>query len=360
MEAFMFNVDFNNPSPQVICHPNYEPLVPGLLEKLKPHDLRDHFILFSSGTTGGGLKGYALSKKALFENAKAVNHFFNLTQLDTWALSLPLYHVGGLSVLMRAELNKNKVIDARNWDPLLWRKTIEEVTVTSIVPTQLYDLVKHNITSPRALKYLMVGGDFLSTSLKKEALKLGWPVIRTFGMSEVCSQLASSKSPSTDKMEILPIHEVKTLEGRLLVKSKSLFTLEFILGDELEVKEHSDLSTKDGFFLTKDRAEVKSNLLFPMGRLGEEFKISGHLVNLNQLKDALYTFLLKIGLYEKMDFLIEKDDRKGNRLILITAPEGQNEDIINEIKELIKPSRIDEIRVSSHLERNALGKLKRN
>jgi O-succinylbenzoic acid--CoA ligase len=206
----------------------------------------------------------------------------------------------------------------------------------------------------------MVGGDFLSTSLKEEALKLGWPVIRTFGMSEVCSQLASSKSSSTDEMEILPIHEVKTLEGRLLVKSKSLFTLEFILGDELEVKEHSDLSTKDGFFLTKDRAEVKSNLLFPMGRLGEEFKISGHLVNLNQLKDTLYTFLLKIGLYEKMDFLIEKDDRKGNRLILITAPEGQNEDIINEIKELIKPSRIDEVRVSSHLERNALGKLKRN
>ncbi len=356
----MFNVDFNNSSPQVICHPNYEPLVSGLLEKLKPYDLRDHFILFSSGTTGGGLKGYALSKKALFENANAVNHFFNLSQHDTWALSLPLYHVGGLSVLMRSELLKNTVVDARKWDPPLWRKAIEEVTVTSIVPTQLYDLVKHNITSPRSLKYLMVGGDFLSTSLKEEALKLGWPVIRTFGMSEVCSQLASSKSPASDKMEILPIHEVKTLEGRLLVKSKSLFTLEFILRDELIVNSHRELSTEEGFFLTKDRAEIKSNLLFPLGRLGEEFKISGHLVNLNQLKDTLYTYLLKVGLYEKMDFFIEKDDRKGHRLILITTPEGQNEDIINEIKELIKPSRIDEVRESSHLERNALGKLKRN
>jgi len=359
MENFMFNVNFNDSSPQVLCHPDYQNLIPKIVEKLLPYDLKDHFILFSSGTTGGSLKGYALSKKALFKNAHAVNNFFNLNQADIWALSLPIYHVGGLSVLARAYLNKNKVIDARKWNPLTWTKTIEEVTITSIVPTQLYDLVKNSIPAPTKLRYLIVGGDFLSSSLKEKALNLGWPVIRTFGMSEVCSQLASSNSPTSDEMEILPIHEAKTIDGRLLVKSESLFTLEFMMGEYFIVKFANELATKDGFYLTKDRAEIKNNFITPLGRLGEEFKISGHLVNINEIKEALHNFLLENGLFNKMDFLIEGNERQGNKLILLTVPESNDEGIIKDIKNLIRPAKIDEVRVVPNIQRNDLGKLKR-
>src|SRR5690606_34005827 len=107
-----------------------------------------HFILFSSGTTGG-VKGYAISKEALFSNARASNEHFKMTAHDVWGLSLPVYHIGGLSVLVRAHLLSNKVIDARHWNPEKWTNTIQEATITTIVPTQLYDLVKRGIRAPK-------------------------------------------------------------------------------------------------------------------------------------------------------------------------------------------------------------------
>ena len=355
----MFDINFDDSSVQIISHPDYHPLIPTLLEALKPYDLKDHFILFSSGTTSGALKGYALSKKALLKNAEAVNTFFHLNSNDTWGLSLPLYHVGGLSVLMRAHLLKNKIIDARKWDPHTWRKTIEEVTVTSIVPTQLYDLVKHNILPPPTLRYLMVGGDFLSQALKLKALKLGWPVIRTFGMSEVSSQLASSHSPLSDDLEILPIHDVKIQEGRILVKSPSLFTLEFVMGKTLTVNHASELSTPEDYYLTKDHGEIKGNILIPLGRSNEEIKISGHLVDIHELKEKLYALLLQKELYGEMDFLVERDERLGSKLILILSTKAHDEAIIQEVSELIRPGKISEVRVVDHLQRTFLGKLKK-
>lgn len=352
----MFNVDFENPAPQLICHPDLRVHEETILTKLNPFFLRDHFILFSSGTTGGDLKGYAVSKKALFANAEAVNNHFKLTPDDVWGLSLPVYHIGGLSVLARAHLLKNKVIDARSWDPESWEVKMKDVTITTIVPTQLYDLVKRGITPSPKLRYLIVGGDFLSSKLKEEAMKLGWPVIRTFGMSEVCSQLASARTPESDDLEILPIHEAKIDDSRLMVKSQALFTLEFMMGERFKIKTSKELSI-NGFYLTKDRAEISGNVIRPLGRLGDEFKIAGHLINMNQLKETLGTFLIEKGLFNQMEFSIQDDERKGKKLVLLVLKNSQEH--IDAIKERIKPVKIDEIKIVESFNRTSLGKLKK-
>ncbi len=355
----MLDIDFNQADPQVICHPQYQNLVPKMLEGLKPHSLKNHFILFSSGTTGGHLKGYAISSEALFTNAKAVNEHFHLTACDFWALSLPVYHIGGLSVVARAHLLGNKLLDARHWEPLEWVKKIEDASITTIVPTQLYDLVKRGIKAPANLKYIVVGGDLLSSKLKSEALRLGWPVIRTFGMSEVCSQLASATKPESDELSIMPIHEVKTDgDQRLLVKGPALFTLQFeLLNDQMIVTPKSELCDEAGFYRTSDRALISGKTLQHLGRLGDEFKIAGHLVNMNQLKNTLGSFLVEKTAFGKMEFLLEDDERKGKKLLLLTLPEA--ECFSREISSLIHPVKIDEVRIVSNFERTALGKLKK-
>lgn len=354
----MFNVDFNKAEPQIICHSQYQELVPTILRGLSSYQLENHFILFSSGTTGG-VKGYAISKEALFANARASNDHFKLTRDDVWALSLPVYHIGGLSVVARAQLLGNKIIDARHWNPETWPLTIKDATITTIVPTQLYDLVKRGIRAPQKLKFIIVGGDFLSTKLKEEAMKLGWPVIRTFGMSEVCSQLASAKRPENDEIELLPIHQIKIgKDQRLLVKSKALFTLQFILTDKLQVTMARDLCDEEGFYKTSDRADFNGGHFRHLGRLGDEYKIAGHLVNLLQLKNTLSHFLHDKNLFGQMEFQIEDDERKGKKLVLFTLPEGQTDILIKEISDIISPVKIDEVRVVTRFERTALGKLK--
>lgn len=357
----MFNVNFESSETEVICHSQYDSVVPKILEGLRPLNLKNHFVLFSSGTTGGDLKGYAISREALFNNARAVNEFFGLTKDDVSGLSLPVYHIGGLSVLARAHLLNYRVVDARNWEPTSWLEKIQDVTITTVVPTQLFDLVKMKARPSSNLKYLIVGGDVLSPGLKEEAMKLGWPVIRTFGMSEVCSQLASAKTPSSDELKILPIHHAKTdLDGRLLVKSSALFTLQFTLGDELNIQMAKDLCDADGFYKTSDKADVTGDTIKHLGRLGDEFKIAGHLVNLLQLKNTLGTFLLEHNLYGQMEFQIEADERKGKRLVLLTLPEANSPEIQSKISQLIHPVKIDEIRILMSFDRTSLGKLKKH
>lgn len=356
METVMFDIDFETSIPQLICHQDLRIHEKEILAKLNPFFLRDHFILFSSGTTGGALKGYALSKKALFANAEAVNNHFQLTSEDVWGLSLPVYHVGGLSVLARAHLLKNKIVDVRKWEPESWVEKMKDVTITTIVPTQLHDLVQRKLKPSPKLRYIIVGGDFLSAKLKAEAMKLGWPVIRTFGMSEVCSQLASARTPESDDLEILPIHEVKIDEGRLTVKSKAMFTLEFVMEERFKVNTAKELSS-DGFYLTKDRAEVHGNIITPLGRLGDEFKIAGHLISMNQLKDTLGTFLMENDLFNQMELSIQDDDRKGKKLVLLTLSSAEK--FVEALKERLKPVKIDEIKTVDSFERTALGKLKK-
>ncbi len=359
MEDVMFDIDFNKTHAQVVVHPQFQELVPKILEGLRSYQLENHFILLSSGTTGGDVKGYALSKDALFANARATNHHFKLTEKDVWGLSLPVYHVGGLSVLARAHLLNNKVIDLRKWNPESWIHEIKNVTITTIVPTQLYDLVKLNQKAPSSLRYLVVGGDFLSSALKEEALKLGWPVIRTFGMSEVSSQLASTENPQSDDLKIFPIHKAKTShEGRLLVKSESLFTLQFSLGEEFKVRTAKELSDQDGFYPTSDQVTIVGLTIKHLGRMGDEVKIAGHLVNLISLKETIASYLLKKDLIGSIELSLEDDLRKGKKLVLISLPEI--EALQNEIAHLIYPVKIDEVRIVKSFDRTSLGKLKRS
>lgn len=354
----MFNVDFKNPNPQIICHDQYKPLAPKILDGLRGYDLRDHFILFSSGTTGGDLKGYAVSKAALFANAKAVNQHFALSADDVWALSLPSYHIGGLSVLARAQLLGNRVVDARGWDPERWSNDLRDVTITTIVPTQLYDLVRLKKSPSPNLRYVVVGGDFLSEALKVEALKLGWPVIRTFGMSEVCSQLASTKTPASNDLEVLPIHEIKVKDKRLLVRSSALFTLEFTIGQSIRVTPAVDLCDEEGFYITKDQVDFSHGVFKHLGRIGDDFKIAGHLVDMSLLRNELSDLLIKNDLFGKLEFAVEDDERKGKKLVLLTIDEIDAV-ILEDLAKRIAPVKIDEVRVLKEFARTDLGKLKK-
>lgn len=355
----MFDVDFDKIEPQLLAHESQMHLASEIYQQLKKYDLRHHFILFSSGTTGGDLKGYAVSKEALFTNADAVNKHFKLTRSDVSGLSLPTYHIGGLSVLARADLLGNKVVDARKWNPETWSEKMSDVSITTVVPTQLYDLVQRKMKPSKNLRYIIVGGDLLSSGLKEEAMKLGWPVIRTFGMSEVCSQLASATHPESDALEVLPIHQVKTDENkRLLVKSEALFTLQFKMGKTFEVQLANELCDKEGYYRTSDRADVYGNVLKHLGRIGDEFKIAGHLVNFNTLREALSTYCVKHDLFNKMEFSLQDDPRKGKKLVLLTL-QKISDNTFSEISKLISPVKIDDVQEVSNFERTALGKLKK-
>ncbi|MGE3608182.1 MAG: AMP-binding protein [Bacteriovoracaceae bacterium] len=338
---------------EVICHERFRTLVPEVLKMLNPFNLNSHFVIFSSGTTSKFPKGYAISKEALKLNAQAVNTHFNLTSQDVWALSLPDYHIGGLSVLRRAQLLGNKVIRTSAWDPNQWHKLLDEsnVTITTVVPTQVYDLVKLNLHSPSKLRYLVVGGDYLSPTLEVKAKALGWPVVRTFGMTEVCSQLAAQNSQG--ELEILPIHQVKIENERLKVKSPCLFTLQFTLKENPEIVWAKDLCDAEGFYPTQDRAELNGKFLKHLGRMDDQIKVNGRLISLIELKDLLSKYLLENNLYGQAELQIEADERGGKSLTLLHL-----NNLPPNLIEIFHPIKIQTRRVEQ-FDRTDLGKLRK-
>lgn len=352
MEAIVFNLDFQTDALQFPCHPRHSQAAERITKELSASGLKSHFLIFSSGTTSADLKGYALSREALLANARAVNEHFELNSSDVWGLSLPPFHVGGLSVLARAWLLGTSVVDLGPWKPQEWVKDLIEkkVTITTVVPTQIYDLIHYQLQAPSSLKYLIVGGDYLSSDLEKRALELNWPVIRTFGMTEVCSQLASGKTPLAP-MKILPIHQVKIQQGCLKVKSASLFTLQFKLKDQLQLLPLQDFCDEEGFYLTQDLAEVSGQNFRPLGRRDDQIKISGKLISLNSLKEILCSYTLQHGLYGQAEIALEDDPRLGKKATLLTLPGVEIPD------ELFYPLRLEK-KVVAQFERTDLGKLK--
>lgn len=350
----MFNIDFDSNALQFIHHPRFQKEAERILKDLEHLD--SHFLIFSSGTTSSAIKGYAISREALLTNARAVNKHFNLTSEDVWGLSLPYYHVGGLSVLARAYELQCPIIDCGIWNPLEWRKILFEstVTITTVVPAQVYDLVHLELSSPSTLKYLVVGGDYLSYELEKKALALGWPIIRTFGMTEVASQLASATSPGGE-LEVLPIHHVRTdPDERLWVKSQSLFTLQFVLNEELEITKANSMLDSLGYYPTSDRVSLDQGFLHK-GRLDDQLKAQGRLISLLSLKEKLAGYALSNDLYGKLELILGSDERSGRRIILLHLPDFKK---AQEVQELFSPLKISFQEVEN-FERTDLGKLKR-
>jgi o-succinylbenzoate---CoA ligase len=355
----MLSVDFTSKARQFLYHPRMRE-VAQKIEKGLP-SLPSHICLFSSGTTSSTPKGYALSLSAILFNAEAVNHHLHLSSKDIWGLSLPAYHVGGLSVLARAYLTGSEVVEMGSWAPVSWVNKLKEsrVSLTTVVPTQVFDLIENKLTPPPSLKYLIVGGDFLSLELENRALALGWPLLRTFGMTEVCSQLATARAPRAP-LEILPLHQCKTGENDfLLVKSSALFTLEFKLAQKLEITWSRDLLDSEGFFTTSDRTQIVGNTLMPLGRSDDRIKIKSRLYSLNELKDKLSSLSYQLGVQGKVELLIIDHEREGKKVLIKILESIYSDPLRDELTLHFYPLEIEFKKVQA-FERTELGKMKRS
>jgi o-succinylbenzoate---CoA ligase len=241
--------------------------------------LRGHVWLATSGTSGV-LKLTALSKRALLVSAAAVNRHLDATSGDVWCCVLPTFHVGGLGIYARAHLSGARVVAAA-WDARAFA-AMDEVTLASLVPAQVRDLVEARLRAPRNLRAIVVGGGAFSDELYEQAHELGWPVLPSYGMTECCSQVATATPASADLVLLDHVEARMTEDDRIALRSESLLTGYATEGGFVDPK-------RDGWFLTEDRGTVEGRTLHVAGRLGEFIKVGGESVDLSRLDRILAT-----------------------------------------------------------------------
>lgn len=240
-------------------------------------DLPAHVWLATSGT-GGSLKLAGLSKRAMLVSAESVNRRLGSGRADTWCCVLPTFHVGGLSIYARAFLSGARVVETA-WDPRGFA-SLPGVTLASLVPAQVSDLVRHALTPRGELRAVVVGGGGLAPGLYREARALGWPLLPSYGMTECCSQVATANPDSPDLVLLDHVSARVENDGRLALRSEALLTgyvTEAGLSDP----------KVDGWFRTDDLAELEGDRLRIIGRRGDVVKVGGESVDLGRLDRIL-------------------------------------------------------------------------
>ncbi len=149
-------------------------------------------ILFTSGTSGTP-KAAQLTYGNFYASALASADRLGVRPEDRWLLCLPLYHVGGLSILYRSVIHGTTVVIPRENSIESIMSTIQhdQISHISLVPTQLYRIIQAGFVPPPSLKLILLGGAAASPELLKMAADRQIPVATTYGLTEATSQVAT-------------------------------------------------------------------------------------------------------------------------------------------------------------------------
>lgn len=154
---------------------------------------RLHSIIYTSGTTGRP-KGATLT----FGNHlwSAIGSALNLgiDPDDRLLACLPMFHVGGLAVLLRSAIYGNATVVHESFEPERVNSAIDSgVTVVSVVASMLSRMLeaRGDVPYPRTLKAVLLGGGPAPRPLLEACAERGVPVVQTYGLTEAASQVAT-------------------------------------------------------------------------------------------------------------------------------------------------------------------------
>ena len=166
-------------------------------------------ILYTSGTTGRP-KGACLRYESFLWSAAASALHLGASRDDRWLACLPLFHVGGLSVLVRSVLSGGAVVVHERFDAAAVAEALDggRVTGASLVPTMLARVLDARAPGPlpAALRCVLVGGGPIAPDLLARARAAGFPVAPSYGLTEATSQVAT----------VPPLEEGEGLAARAL------------------------------------------------------------------------------------------------------------------------------------------------
>jgi O-succinylbenzoic acid--CoA ligase len=321
-------------NPQWMCNPRLEKPDQALLEMGNESRFEDHFFFSSSGSTGSP-KWIALSAKALEVSALAVNSWLQVTQKDVFGLCLPVFHVGGYGMVERARVAGALLKNFESkWNTLIFHDWLlqSRVSVLSLVPTQVYDLVENNLQAPSSLRVVVVGGGSLTEKLYLKARELGWPLLISYGLTECASQVATAEVESLQekvfpKAFLLPHISLKKIaEEQFALSSSCLLTGYFQKKEESYVWHDPKI---EGNFVLPDRIQIKKieskTQVQVLGRWEENFKILGELIDFGALKKLFYKEAFEQGLGKNLELGIFPHPRSENCVALICEKFGQVE-----------------------------------
>jgi acyl-[acyl-carrier-protein]-phospholipid O-acyltransferase / long-chain-fatty-acid--[acyl-carrier-protein] ligase len=285
-------------------------------------------VLFTSGSEGVP-KGVELTHRNLLANIRQMLAVTDMMDTDRIFNALPLFHSFGLTVGTLLPLVRGMFVFVYP-SPLHYR----------IVPTVFYELDctimlgtntflngyarKAHPYDFRTLRYMFAGAEKLQQATATLwAERFGVRVLEGYGATETspCVSVCTPMEPKPGSAgRFMPSMEYKIEPvegvaegGRLLVRGPN------IMKGYLNADANAKFQALGGWYDTGDIVRVdEEGFIFIQGRLKRFAKISGEMVSLTAVDDALAGAFPHYGLRCQIAVVTKPDEDKGERLIAVT------------------------------------------
>ncbi|MEL7362416.1 MAG: AMP-binding protein, partial [Bacteroidota bacterium] len=259
-----------------------------------PLDPRPWTLIHTSGSSGTPKAALHTWDNHLW-SARGWIERLRLGPQHRWWLDLPLYHVGGLAILVRCALAGAAAVLPPPKTPLPEAVRRYGVTHASLVATQLRRALDAatpaDLEALRGMDALLLGGSAIPEDVLREAYDAGLPVLTSYGMTEMTSTVTATPPDASFEAlctagAVLPHREVRLADdGEILVRGRTRFAGYL---DDATLTEPFDA---DGWFGTRDIGvwvEVDGQrLLRVVGRTDRMFISGGENIQPEAIEAAL-------------------------------------------------------------------------
>lgn len=297
-------------------------------------------IMYTSGTTGKP-KGVIQTYQNHFWSAIASALNLGISENDSWLCAVPIFHISGLSILMRSLIYGIPVyleekFDARRINQLL---ASGEITTISVVTTMLKRMLEtRDQAYSKQLKTVLLGGSSVNEELLATCIKENIPIIQSYGMTETASQIVTlSKKDAARKVgssgKALFPSEIKISDdGEILLKGPS------IMAGYLHDKEATEKAFEAGWFKTGDIGFVdEDGFLFVKERRSDLIISGGENIYPTEMEHLLLTH----SAISEIAIVGQKDAEWGEVPIAFLVGDEKKRDQIEEFaKNMLAPYKV--------------------
>jgi acyl-[acyl-carrier-protein]-phospholipid O-acyltransferase/long-chain-fatty-acid--[acyl-carrier-protein] ligase len=298
------------------------------LETVQFRDADTAVVLFTSGSEGVP-KGVELTHANLLANIRQMLAVIDLQDADRLFNALPMFHSFGLTVGTLLPLVRGIFVFFYP-SPLHYR----------IVPVATYDrnctvllgtntflngyARKAHPYDFRSLRFLFAGAEKVQEATAEQwARRFGVRILEGYGATE-CSPVITVNTPmeprfgSTGRFMPGMEHRLESVEGvaeggRLLVRGPN------VMKGYLNADAHAKFKALNGWYDTGDIARVDDEgYVHLLGRLKRFAKVSGEMVSLTAVEDALAGAFPHYGLRCQVAVISRPDEDRGETLVAVT------------------------------------------